>query len=381
MKILAVSHEYPPIGGGGANAAYHLLRGFALRGHEITLITTAYTRTKDSLPGLSILEVTSKRSRADSCSFMEMLDYMLKGVRKADSVVKVAIDKNEPYDICLVFFGIPSGPIGWYLNKKYDLPYVIRFGGGDVPGFQKRFSAVYKILGPAIRVIWKNARARVANSAGLRKMALEYCSRYDFNVISNGVDTEKYRPAQIGRATSSKSDIVNILFVSRLIERKGLQYIVPMLNTISKSAGRTVILTVVGDGTYREQLIKIARDNSVLEQIVFVGEVRGNRLIEYYQGADIFILPSSNEGMPNVVLEAMACGLPIIMTPCQGSDELVKNNGFAVTIDEFEKALEKLVSDSDARVRMGAESRKLVCNQFSWDRVIDEYLELIHQIT
>ncbi len=73
-----------------------------------------------------------------------------------------------------VFFGIPSGPLGLYLKRKYEIPYVIRFGGGDIPGFQDRFSVIYKLIGPAIKAIWRNSDALVVNSSGLRKMALDY---------------------------------------------------------------------------------------------------------------------------------------------------------------------------------------------------------------
>ena len=80
------------------------------------------------------------------------------------------------------FLGIPSGPIGLYLKKRYGLPYVIRFGGGDIPGAQKRFSLLYKILSPAIRSIWRNADALVANSEVLKQKALRYENRYPIEI-------------------------------------------------------------------------------------------------------------------------------------------------------------------------------------------------------
>lgn len=91
-------------------------------------------------------------------------------------------------DICLTFFGIPSGPLALHLKRKYRLPYVVRFGGGDIPGAQKRFRYLYAVLAPAVRAVWKNAGRLIANSEGLKKRALAFESRYAVDIIENGVD-------------------------------------------------------------------------------------------------------------------------------------------------------------------------------------------------
>ena len=114
--------------------------------------------------------------------------------------------------------------------------------------------------------------------------------------------------------------------------------------------------------------------------VQFVGGKEKNELSEYYLNADIFILPSRMEGMPNVVLEAMASGLPIIMTPCGGSEELVKGNGYVVQIEHFDKAIIKLCNDRNLRLTMGEESRKVAEAEFSWEKKAKAYLEIFEQI-
>ena len=130
MKILAISHEFPPIGGGGANACFFLTKGFVEKGHEVTLVTANYQGMPESeiVNGVRVIRVNSKRAHKEHCSFKEMLSYLLKAYPVANK-----LQKREKFDVCLVFFGIPSGPIGYMLKKEYKLPYVIRFGGGDVP--------------------------------------------------------------------------------------------------------------------------------------------------------------------------------------------------------------------------------------------------------
>ena len=369
MKILVVSHEFPPIGGGGANACYFLTKGMAERGNEISVITANF----DNLPehekknDVDIYRVNSKRANKEHSSFKEMLDYLKKALPLAKK-----LQKKNRYDLCWVFFGIPSGPIGYVLKKKYKLPYIIRFGGGDVPGFQERFTKVYKLIGPAIKAIWRNADALVANSTGLKKMALDYYSKKDFEVIYNGVDTDFFCPLEKG-----KKEECRILFASRLIERKGLQFIIPKLKDIDKKTSGKIKLIVVGDGPYREELELLTKSNDVEDMVEFAGQKSREEIVSYYQNADIFILPSKKEGMPNVVLEAMACGLPVVMTPCQGAAELINGNGYIADIGDFSEKMIELINDDLLLNKMGEMSRKLSVEKFGWNNAVDSYMKII----
>ena len=169
---------------------------------------------------------------------------------------------------------------------------------------------------------------------------------------------------------------INILFASRLIERKGLQVIIPGLHELIKNSGKKIRLTVVGDGPYREQLERLVSENHVEAYISFEGYKNKAEILEYYQKADIFILPSQKEGMPNVVLEAMSCGLPIIMTPCEGSDELVKDNGIIVVRDRFMNEMADIVQNVTLMKDMALASRRRAVQYFSWDGIVSRYLEL-----
>ena len=377
MNILAISHEYPPIGGGGSNACLFLLRGFVKRGHTATLVTAGFgglPSEETTRDGVKIYRVSSKRANKEHCSFPEMFDFLRKAKLCANELCT-----KEKFDIALIFFGIPSGPIGVSLKRKYGIPFIIRFGGGDIPGFQERFKSVYKILGPSIKKIWKKADARVANSDGLRRLAYDFYDKRSFEVIPNGVDGEMFKPDDM----RVSGRVFKILFVSRLIERKGLQHVIPQLPALRdelEAKGKGLRLTIVGDGPYRENLERIAKESGVYDIVDFVGQKDKDQIVPYYQDADVFILPSKKEGMPNVVLEAMACGLPIVMTPCQGSDELIGDNGFVCTTDKFGEKLRMLAFDDATRRVMGLASGSRVRSSFTWDVTTEKYLKLMKDI-
>jgi len=422
MNILIVSHEYPPIGGGGANACMNLAKEYSEAGNTITIVTVFFPGEKEyeEKDGVKIIRVKSKRAHMEHCGFMEMLDYL----KKAFPVVK-KLAKEEKFDICQVFFGIPSGPLGYYLKRKYHIPYVIRFGGGDIPGFQDRFAFVYKAIGPAIKLLWKNADALVANSLGLKNLAKDFYDKKEVLIIPNGASVRAFSGQDAGvvwekidqrnngqsdgshaeqyGGNSEKSSACRLLFVSRLIERKGLQDILPQLKEViekckaanginavhdSNNAGKTcdgccginVTLDIVGDGPYREVLEAMVKELGISDSVVFHGQKSKEQLPAYYSGADVFLFPSRKEGMPNAVLEAMSYGLPIIMTPCQGSDELIDGNGFVTKAQGFGEKIEQLVLDPETREKMGKRSTQLIEEVFSWHSTADKYMKLFSEI-
>lgn len=377
MKILIVSHEFPPIGGGGANACYFLSREFSKMGNEVTVVTAQY----EDLPETEVTEdrarihrVKCKRTNKEKSNFYEMFTFLCSAWKYADRLCA-----QEQYDKCLVFFGIPSGPIALHLKHKYKLPYVVRFGGGDIPGAQKRFKYVYMVLAPVIRKIWKEADNLIANSDGLKQRALGFEDKYKIDIIENGVDNQFFVPVQ-----KEKREEVRILFVSRLIEGKGLQFIIPHLKEIQERvqdiSEKKIRLMIVGDGPYRRELEQLVHETGTEAFVSFEGRKDKQQVRQYYQEADMFILPSLSEGMPNVVLEAMASGLPILMTPCEGSKELISNNGIITSLEQFTDNIIKLCTDEKLRLEMGINSLHSIERNFQWESIGKRYLKMMQNI-
>ncbi|MCP4376546.1 MAG: glycosyltransferase family 4 protein, partial [bacterium] len=271
---------------------------------------------------IHIYRVPVLRKRRDYCSILEMATFILSSI----PMLFYLVFKNH-YDLSHIFFGVPSGPLGYIAKKLFGVPYLIRMGGGDVPGFRPfQYKRLYTLLRPFLNLLWRNADFLVANSDGLRTMANRTFPDVPIHVIPNGVDLPRFTSAY----QRCPAPEVRILFVSRLIRRKGLQYLIDAVPAIREQAQQPFTIHIVGDGPDRELFTRQIEEAGVSSYFRFHGYVEHGKLPEYYLDADMFVLPSLAEGMPNVVLEALGSGLPVVATRVPGSEELVHEgeNGF-----------------------------------------------------
>lgn len=374
MRILLLNYEFPPIGGGGGNVTQYLGMHFAKAGHEVCLITSRYRDlpTEEIIDGIRVMRVPVLRKRPDVCAVHEMMTYAWSAALSANCLLR-----SWRPDIAQVFFGIPSGPVGYLLKLLHGTPYVVFLGGRDVPRRNPdppAYRLWYGVLGSAIRSIWGHASAVVACSEGLRDLALRTAPTASIRVIPDGADLARFRP--IPRPADQTP--MRLLMISRLIPRKGVHL---LLQAIPKIVSNTpFVVDIVGDGPEQPKLEQMARELGITEQVSFVGTVAYEELEQWYQRADVFVLCSYAEGMPLVVLEAMACGLPVVATRVQGIESLVQpgRNGYLFppgNVDALAEALTKVLNAGPIRQSMGEHSVRLV-QPYDWSHIAQQYLGL-----
>ena len=172
MKILLLNSEFPPIGGGAGNASANISRQLVSLGHQVTILTSRFSELpfSETWQGVDIIRIPSLRRYQDRSGLMEQVSYILVGCQKVGRVIR----DFQP-DVVLAFFGIPSGVIAWWVRIRHKIPYMISMRGGDVPGFRPYdFGTYHRLVAPFLRVIWKKASSLVANSSGLRDLALTF---------------------------------------------------------------------------------------------------------------------------------------------------------------------------------------------------------------
>jgi glycosyltransferase involved in cell wall biosynthesis len=203
-------------------------------------------------------------------------------------------------------------------------------------------------------------------------------------VIPSGVDLAHFDPEDpevkkqtaLLRSELDLNDNVVVGYVGRLISLKGLAYLVSAVSQVQKE-NEDVVLLLVGDGPQRAELETMARKTET--RVVFAGWQA--ETAPFYALMDIFVLPSFFEGLPNVMLEAMAMEKAIIASAIGGNVDLVIDgkNGFLVPIRDDQRiasALKKLIRNKDMRKQMGETNRQMVEESFSWDSVVPRFEKL-----
>ena len=373
MRILMLNYEYPPLGGGASNATYYLLKEFSqIDDITIDLITSSATsefeeeKLKESI---HIYKLPVGKRSVHYWTQKEIMSYSWKAYRCIKKLKRI-----KKYDLIHAFFGIPCGAIACRFRK--EIPYIVSLRGSDVPGFNERFSFQYIFLKPIIRRVWRNAAAIIANSRGLKELALKTDRNAKIDIIYNGIDVEDFSPGN----EREKGDII-ILTVARLIKRKGIDDLIRAVPAIVKER-QNIKVRIIGEGNMENELKALAQKLEVSEYVDFLGYVPHSKISYYYASSDIFVLPSKNEGMSNTVLEAMASGLPIITTDTGGTQELIDGNGIMVASgapDVISNAVLNLINDYKLRENMGIKSRKIAENM-SWKNVAQDYFEMYKQI-
>jgi len=306
-----------------------------------------------------------------------MVSFILSGI-----VTGLAVTRSWQPDISVAFFGIPSGPISYMLKRFRGIPYVVSLRGGDVPGHQpEQLASFHAVTRPFIRFLWRQAAAVVANSAGLKRLAEKTAPAKPVRQVANGVDTNFFRPGSAPRANEGPPVL---LFVGRVSYEKGLQHLMPALARIGDAPW---VLHLVGDGPYMPQVNAMIRGLNLGGRVSCFGWVGKDALVRLYQDADVFVFPSSHEGMPNSILEAMACGLPVVATRISGSEELVEpeRSGLLVPpedIDALARALRVLLlGDGVRRREMGRAGHSIAAEHYTWRRAAQAYLEIMRPLT
>jgi len=197
------------------------------------------------------------------------------------------------------------------------------------------------------------------------------------HVVRCGLDLNGYRPNSRG----SRNGVTEILTVGRLVSVKGHGVLLEAIARLAES-GEAVTATIVGDGPRRATLEQLARQLGIADRVSFAGRVGQDDIGRYYEDADVFCLPSFSEGLPVVLLEAMAHSVPVIASRIAGIPELIEDGRSGLLVppgraDLLADALRSLVVDHARRAELGAEGRRRVHAEFQLDASAERLRELI----
>jgi len=254
--------------------------------------------------------------------------------------------------------GVAVAMVARFLGK----PLTITARGSDI-------NVLTKFALPRRWIRWAagKAAASIAVSAALKNRLVELgVDSNNVHVLRNGVDLERFVPKPRSEAKAKLGvDSCTLLSVGNLVELKGHDLVIRAMSQLPDC-----VLLIVGEGELRGSLESLAANLGVGHRIMFLGALPQSELVDVYNASEILVLASSHEGMPNVVLEAMACDTPVVATEVGGVPEVVCSPEAGVLVKE--RNVDSLVAGITqllaAYPERGAARR--YAESFSWNNTI-----------
>jgi len=368
-----VAERYPPHIGGAPFCVHQLSSALVERGHRVHVVTgrEPSTSSEEMLDGVKVFRV-----RRSTIPRLRGLSFLYSASRRLS-----ALSGIYDYDLLHCHNGI-CGLLGPWWRGSFGKPYVFTLHGSIASSMETNPLVRY-----LARLIEESSvdRADAATfdgesifegfvgSTGLSRERAYY--------IPNAVDTDIFsslRRTDLWRGMDPSR--VNIVYVGRLVHGKGLMTLAEAFSQASEEMG-TLSLILVGGGPYLER-IRAYLSNRVLEdRVCFLGSVCHNYLPEVYARSSMVVLPSLSEGLSRVLLEAMACEKPVIVTDIPANLSLVQDeiNGLVVGVGDvagLSRAILRLAADKGLQRRLGREARETVLQRYRVERRVEDMLEV-----
>jgi glycosyltransferase involved in cell wall biosynthesis len=378
-KILFICQGYAPYYGGAENAltatAEEAAKDTSLEVHVLTSDIGGRLSPLEKLNGVNVHRVSAAKKDWSCHTVKELLSFYFAASKQIDN-----LQKNIAPDFIFAHFTMPAGLVArrWFL--KYAVPYSVVLHGSDVPGYQPdRFKLIHIPMQIAARMVWAKAKAVVAVGKPLKELAHKTW-KGNIQVIPNGVNLETFYPLK-NKIITDQTSPVKFAVTAQLIYRKGIQYIIESLTLLNEQQRNELEINIYGTGPYRAELEKMVLSAGVENIIFFRGLIDKDDMCKTLQGNDMFLMSSLQEGLPLSLLEAMACGLPAIVTRVGDIESVFTDKEDGILIDPG-SALEikdALVNVLNNRTQINAMRESVIkkSKSFSWDIIWNQYKEIM----
>jgi teichuronic acid biosynthesis glycosyltransferase TuaC len=287
------------------------------------------------------------------------------------------LHRAHPIDVIHAHAALPCGHAAMLLSRRLDIPFVVTVHGLDV------FNSCYLTGTPAA---WrKNVSLRIYRSArtvicisGKVEALLKSAAPPEISttIVPNGVNPTLFSPTPAAieptpHPSAHPSNDPEILVVGMLLPSKGHELVLRALATLRSSFPR-LRCRIVGEGPNRSQFLALARELGIASQIDFVPRLTRSQVAEAMRRCSIFALPSSNEALGCVYLEAMSCAKPVIACHGQGIDEVIEHgkNGWLIPSnsadsEQLARAFSTLLASPELHLRIGQTARQTILEKLT----------------
>jgi glycosyltransferase involved in cell wall biosynthesis len=377
MKIALLSEKYTPDIGGLAISTERFARLLTSAGHTVRVFCPTFNLPPSEQRTLFSNGIHLTRFGAHKRTDDTLVDWF------ELIVAEHRRQPHEPFDLLHAYFLTQAGFVAAYTGNYLNLPSVVSIRGNDIEraAFDpSRFSHTMFAL--------QNASAVTTNASELAKKARAFIAR-DIHLIPNGVDSGHFKPmernAALAEALGLEGNRNVVGFVGELREKKGLATLLSTHAQVNKV--QPTSLLIVGEVRQGEdkQLFEELRSSNPQVPITVTGYITPKELPAYYALMDVFVHPSLRDGMPNAVLEAMACGTAVVATDVGGVSDVIQAgvNGTTVPANDAESlsnAIMRLLKDGSMRSQLGKQARETVEQKFTLEKELLANMAVYQQV-
>lgn len=380
MRVLTLSWEFPPrIVGGISTHVYHLSRALCNNGTAVHVITCDF-------PGCPPEEVVDgvRVSRVD-ISRVAQGDFLLWAYRMNSLMIERAAEILENLSFELIHaHDWMVGRAAIELKNRYHIPLITTIHATEIGRAGGVDNTQRKKIHNIERLLVCNSEAVICCSSYMARNVQKNLgvSTDKTHVIPNAVDVSRFDVIPESGAIRKKlqrGERKLVLYVGRLVREKGLQTLLDAFEILLKENIRAR-LVIVGEGPVKEELMEKVLSNGMHDHVHFTGFVDEASLVSLYKSSDVFVLPSLYEPFGIVALEAMASGVPVVVSDVGGLSEIVENglNGLKVPAADSKSlaaALQLVLQDSTFAERLRNNAYQYVHEKFDWNYVACKTLE------
>ncbi len=373
MNIALLTEKYPPDVGGLAVSTQRLAQMLVAAGHRVDVFAPTTTLAPGEIScaeqnGFSVHRLGAHKRTDDT-----LADWFS---------VLVASHNESRFDLLHAYFITQAGFIATYAARWLGLPAIVSARGNDLD------RAVFD-PGKAAHVLsaLQNADAITANSRDLIRKVHALAKR-EAVLIPNGIDAAHFAPAPRAESLAQSLGVAGksiVGFVGEARAKKGLATLLLAFRAVAqKRSAALLLIGGVRDGDDKDTLKIFQKQNRDLH-IVVVPHVAPEKLPPYYNLLDVFVLPAIRDGLPNALLEAMACERAVVGTPVGGIPDAVRDreNGLLVPPGDpvaLASTLNRLLDDASWRERLGKNARATIISDFTPARELKLNLELYRKL-
>jgi glycosyltransferase involved in cell wall biosynthesis len=284
---------------------------------------------------------------------------------------------------------LPNAPIAASVAGRLGKPLVVSLHGSGAFMAER-----HPVLARAARFALRQASHVTACSRDLASRAVRLgAPEESVTAIPYGVEASAFAPATGDARARARlelgvaDDTFVILAVGRLVAKKGFEFLIRALETIQDS-GTQPLLVIAGEGDLESRLKDVASESGTTERVVFLGNVDRERIGRLFAAADTLAVPSIHDdagnvdGLPNVVLEGLASGLPLVASGIAGIPDVIRHEQNGLLVPEKESgalssALRRLAVDPGLRHRLGGAARRVVEESLDWDSITARYARIL----